>query len=79
MDGIELVFDDEALDFIVDKAIEFKVGARGLRSLTETIMMDIMYEIPSRTDQSNTRFVVTKQLAEQKLNKADTMRLRSAV
>lgn len=79
MDGIELVFDDEALDFIVDKAIEFKVGARGLRSLTETIMMDIMYEIPSRTDQSTTRFVVTKQLAEQKLNKADTMRLRSAV
>ena len=79
MDGIELVFDDEALDFIVDKAIEFKVGARGLRSLTETIMMDIMYEIPSRTDQSDTRFVVTKQLAEQKLNKADTMRLRSAV
>ena len=79
MDGIELVFDDEALDFIVDKAIEFKVGARGLRSLTETIMMDIMYEIPSRTDQSNTRFVITKQLAEQKLNKADTMRLRSAV
>ena len=50
-----------------------------MRSLTETIMMDIMYEIPSRTDQSNTRFVVTKQLAEQKLNKADTMRLRSAV
>ena len=79
MDKVELVFDDEALDYIVDKAIEFKLGARGLRSLTETIMMDIMYEIPSRTDQSNKRFVVTKQLAEQKLNKADTMRLRSAV
>ena len=79
MDGVELVFDDEALDYIVDKAIEFKLGARGLRSLTETIMMDIMYEIPSRKDENNTRFVVTKQLAEEKLNQADTMRLRSAV
>ena len=79
MDGIELVFDDDALDFIVDKAIEFKVGARGLRSLTETIMMDIMYEIPSREDKNNPCLVVTKQLAEEKLNKADTMHLRSAV
>lgn len=79
MDGVELKFDEEALDYIVDKAIEFKLGARGLRSLTETIMMDIMYEIPSREDTNNTRFVVTKQLAEEKLNKADTMRLRSAV
>lgn len=79
MDGIDLVFDEEALDYIVDKAIEFKLGARGLRSLTETIMMDIMFDLPSRTDQSSSRFVITKQLAEQKLNKADTMRLRSAV
>ena len=79
MDGVELKFDEEALDYIVDKAIEFKLGARGLRSLTETIMMDIMYEIPSREDINNTRFVITKQLAEEKLNKADTMRLRSAV
>ena len=79
MDGIDLVFDEEALDYIVDKAIEFKLGARGLRSLTETIMMDIMFDLPSRTNQSDSRFVITKQLAEQKLNKADTMRLRSAV
>ncbi len=79
MDGVELKFDEEALDYIVDKAIEFKLGARGLRSLTETIMMDIMYEIPSREDKNNTQLVVTKQLAEEKLNKADTMRLRSAV
>lgn len=79
MDGVELKFDEETLDYIVDKAIEFKLGARGLRSLTETIMMDIMYEIPSREDKNNTQLVVTKQLAEEKLNKADTMRLRSAV
>jgi ATP-dependent Clp protease ATP-binding subunit ClpX len=77
MDGVELVFDDEALDYIVDKAIEFKLGARGLRSLTETIMMDLMYEIPS--DKSIKRFVVTRALAEEKLNKADIMRLRNAV
>ncbi len=78
MDGVELVFEDEALDYIVDKAIEFKLGARGLRSLTETIMMDIMYEVPSRKDEEK-RFVVTRQLAEEKLAKADMMRLRNAV
>jgi ATP-dependent Clp protease ATP-binding subunit ClpX len=78
MDGVELVFEDAALDYIVDKAIEFKLGARGLRSLTETIMMDLMYEIPSQKDEIK-HFVVTKQLAEQKLENADTMRLRSAI
>lgn len=78
MDGVELVFEDDALDFIVDKAIEFKLGARGLRSLTETIMMDVMYDLPSRQGQNN-RFVVTKQFAEQKLSNVDSMRLRAAV
>ena len=78
MDGVELVFEDAALDYIVDKAIEFKLGARGLRSLTETIMMDLMYEIPSQKDEIK-HFVVTKQLAEQKLENADTMRLRSTI
>lgn len=47
MDGVKLMITDEVLDFIVDKAIEFKLGARGLRSITETIMMDAMFEIPS--------------------------------
>lgn len=50
MDGVELIFDDEVLDFIVDKAVEFKLGARGLRSIVETIMMDKMYEVPSSND-----------------------------
>jgi len=77
MDGVELEFEDAALDYIVDKAIEFKLGARGLRSLTETIMMDLMYEIPS--DKSIQHFVVTRSLAEEKINKADTMRLKNAV
>ena len=48
MDGIELTFDTEVLDFIVDKAVEYKLGARGLRSIVETVMMDAMFEIPSK-------------------------------
>ena len=76
MDDVELVFEDAALDYIVDKAIEFKLGARGLRSLTETIMMDLMYTIPS--DKTIKRFVVTRELAEEKLNKADAIRLMNA-
>ena len=47
LDGVKLEFSDEALDLIVDKAIEYKLGARGLRSIVETIMVDSMFEIPS--------------------------------
>lgn len=47
MDGVDLVLDDEVLDFIVDKAIEYRLGARGLRSIAEAIMMDAMYDMPS--------------------------------
>ena len=47
MDGVTLSFDEEALDYIVDKAVEYRLGARGLRSLVEAIMMDSMFEIPS--------------------------------
>lgn len=48
MDGVELKFDDDALDYIVKKTIEYKLGARGLRSIVETIMNDAMFEIPSK-------------------------------
>ncbi len=48
MDGIKLTFDDDALDYMVDKAVEYKLGARGLRSIVENVMMDAMYEIPSK-------------------------------
>ncbi len=78
MDGIQLTFAPETLDFIVEKAIEYKLGARGLRSLTETIMMDIMYEAPSQKLEDS-KFVVTKELAEEKLAKADTLRLRNSI
>ncbi len=47
MDNIELKFEEGVLDYIVDKAIEFKLGARGLRSICETIMLDAMFEMPS--------------------------------
>ena len=68
MDGVELVFADETLDFIVDKAIEYKLGARGLRSIVETIMIDAMYEVPSSKKK---KFVLKRDYAEQQLKKAN--------
>ncbi len=68
MDGVKLEFSDEALDFIVDKAIEFKLGARGLRSIVETIMIDAMFDIPSTADK---KFVVTAQYAQDQLKRAN--------
>ena len=68
MDGVKLKFNDDALDLIVDKAIEFKLGARGLRSLTESIMIDAMYEEPSSGIKE---FTVTKKYASDKLSKAN--------
>ena len=64
MDNIELSFTTEALDFIVDKAVEYKLGARGLRSIVETVMNDAMYEAPS---QNISRFEVTKEYAAKQL------------
>ena len=52
MDGIELVFDDDALEYVVDKALEYKLGARGLRSIVESVMMDKMYEMPSMAEKT---------------------------
>lgn len=68
MDGIKLKFDDDVLDYIVDKAIEFKLGARGLRSIVETIMMDAMYDLPSKKTKS---YVVKLDYATQQLKKAN--------
>lgn len=64
MDGVELTFTDEALDYMVDKAIEYKLGARGLRSIVETVMIDAMYEIPSTKKKS---LEVTKDYVAEKL------------
>ena len=67
MDGVKLTFDDDVLDYVVDKAIEFKLGARGLRSIVETIMMDAMYETPSSAKK---KLHITRSYAEKKLEKA---------
>lgn len=64
MDGVKLTFTPETLDLIVDKAVEYKLGARGLRSIVESIMIDAMYEIPS-TDEKT--FEVTRDYALEKL------------
>ncbi len=75
MDNIELEFAPEVLEYIVDKAIEFKLGARGLRSITETIMMDAMYETPSKQTK---HFEVTLQYAQSKMDRMNAHRLKSA-
>lgn len=74
MDGITLTFDDDVYDYIVKKAIEFKLGARGLRSITEGIMMDAMFTLPS--DPSCTTFNITLDYAQQELAKSNLDRLR---
>ncbi|MGE4567683.1 MAG: ATP-dependent Clp protease ATP-binding subunit ClpX [Bacteroidales bacterium] len=72
MDKVALTFTDDALDLIVEKAIEFKLGARGLRSICEAIMADVMFDLPSRRTES---FSVTREFAEAQLTKADMSRL----
>lgn len=65
MDGIALEFTDEALDYIVDKAVEYKLGARGLRSIMETLMVQLQYEAPS--DKKTKKLVITKEYAQSQL------------
>ncbi len=67
LDGVKLTFTDDALDYLVDKAVEYKLGARGLRSIVETVVMDAMYELPSA---NQPEFKVTKAYAEQQLDKS---------
>jgi ATP-dependent Clp protease ATP-binding subunit ClpX len=67
MDDIELTFDEDALSLIVDKAVEYKLGARGLRSIVESIMMDAMFEAPS---QKVKKFEVTREYAQEQLDKS---------
>ena len=80
MDNVKLLFDDNALDYIVDKALEYQLGARGLRGLMETLMTDLMFELPNKKNLGEQQvFTVTKDYARQKLEKADYVRLRNAV
>ena len=73
MDHIKLVIKDEVLDYVVDKAIEFKVGARGLRSIMEAILNDAMFELPS--DINAKELIVDRAYAEQKLEKSGLAKL----
>lgn len=76
MDGIKLSFKDNVLDFIVDKSIEYKLGARGLRSIMEGILTDAMFELPS--DKDSKELVITKAYAEEQFGKTNIAKLRVA-
>jgi ATP-dependent Clp protease ATP-binding subunit ClpX len=77
MDGIELSFDDKALDFIVDKSVEFKLGARGLRSIIEAILIDAMFELPSK--KRIKKLNITHDYAKKKFSNASLSKLKAAV
>ena len=72
MDGIELTFDEDVFDLIVDKAMEYKLGARGLRSIVESVIMDAMFDVPSEKIK---RFNVTLEYAKKQLDKAHLQKL----
>ena len=76
MDGVELEFADDTLDYIVDKAIEFKLGARGLRSICEAVMKELMYEAPSSNEK---KIVVTRDYADERVSRAPITQLNKAV
>ncbi len=77
MDGVALTFDPEALDYIVDKAVEYKLGARGLRSICETIMMEAMYEVPSDPARKSVR--VTLPFASRRLENSEFALMRKTL
>ena len=74
LDNITLNFNEEVFEYIVDKAVEFKLGARGLRSICEAIMTDLMFEIPSQNCESIT---ITKEYAESKIDRLTAQKLRA--
>lgn len=75
MDKVKLTFQDDVLEYIVDKAVEYKLGARGLRSIVEAIMIDAMFELPS---QNKKKYEVTLEYAKAQLEKANMARLQTA-
>ena len=80
MDNVTLSFDEDALDFIVEKALEYKLGARGLRGLMETVMTDLMFELPNHKKSGDTpEFTVTRAYVEEKLGVDKLVRLKNAV
>jgi ATP-dependent Clp protease ATP-binding subunit ClpX len=76
MENIKLTFTDDALDYIVEKALEYKLGARGLRSICEAIMTDAMFEMPS--EKGATSLEITAAYAEEKVNRSKIGMLKKA-
>jgi ATP-dependent Clp protease ATP-binding subunit ClpX len=76
MDKINLSFEEEALEYMVDKAVEFKLGARGLRSILEAILTDAMFDLPSNGDTSDLR--INLEYAESKIKKSNISKLKVA-
>lgn len=74
MDGVEVTFDKEALETLVDKAVEYKLGARGLRSIVESVMMDAMYDLPSKKTK---KFKVTADYVNKQLEKSYLQKLEA--
>ena len=80
MDNVALTFEPEMLDYIVEKAFEYKLGARGLRGLMEMVMTDLMFEMPDNKQANEEHsFLVTKQYAMDKIEKADLQKLKNAL
>lgn len=85
MDGVKLTFSPDMLDYIVEKALEYRLGARGLRGLMETVMMDVMYDLPSQSkkkkgkDAAEKSFEVTREYAKERIERADLYRLQNAL
>ncbi len=75
MDGIKLNFPDVTLDLIVDKAVEYKLGARGLRALCETVMIDVMFEMHSNEDKE---LIITPEFAKEKIDRVNAIRLQAS-
>lgn len=75
MDGIKLTFTEDTLEYLVDKAVEYKLGARGLRSIVESVMMDAMFEMPSKRAKE---FVVTVEYAKKELEKTNFQEMKTA-
>lgn len=75
VEGIELIIEDDALDYIVEKAMEYKLGARGLRSICEVVLSDAMFNLPSSSEST---FVLTRGYAEERLDKSTLVQLKVA-
>jgi ATP-dependent Clp protease ATP-binding subunit ClpX len=77
MENIKLEFEEEAIDYIVERALEYKLGARGLRGICEAIITDAMFELPS-SDEANKELIVTREYASTKLEKSKFSKLKAA-